>query len=105
MSGAIASHASEVQLDLVPTENVIDLAKAAAPSLYVVSLDPLRGVTDEELLASARARLDHYPIVVAQRSDEPVAWILTQDGTERAESKTGIARALCNHLEQALPPR
>jgi phosphopantothenoylcysteine decarboxylase/phosphopantothenate--cysteine ligase len=104
-SGAGTPHTTDVEHDLVTTENAIDLAKAAAPSLYVVSVDPLRGVTDEELLASARARLDRYPVVVTHRDDEPVAWLVTQDGTERAESKTGIARALCNHLEQALPPR
>jgi phosphopantothenoylcysteine decarboxylase/phosphopantothenate--cysteine ligase len=102
---AISGDPSEVQRDLLPTENVIDLAKAAAPSLYVVSVEAPHGVTDDELLAGARARLTYHPIVVAHRDDAPIAWIVTKDGHERVESKTGIARALCNHLEQALPSR
>jgi phosphopantothenoylcysteine decarboxylase/phosphopantothenate--cysteine ligase len=96
-------------LQLVPTEKVIDLARARDPGMFVVSFTYREGVTHDALLAEARRRLDRFPVVVANRGEETqgteqVAWIVTANGVQRVEGKATIASAIVDVLEHRPPP-
>lgn len=107
VSGKIPSGQAALPLELVPTEKVIELVRAADPHLYLVSFKYLEGVSHEQLLAEARRRLDRYPVVVANRGEEThgtaqVAYVITRDGEQRVEGKAAIAAALADLLERKL---
>lgn len=108
VNGKIPSGQAALPLELVPTEKVIDLVRAADPRLFLVSFKYLQGVSHEQLLAEARRRLDRYPVVVANRGEEThgaaqVAYVVTREGEMRAEGKAAIASVIADLLEQRLP--
>jgi phosphopantothenoylcysteine decarboxylase/phosphopantothenate--cysteine ligase len=109
VEGKIPSGQGQLSLELIPTEKVIELARAAAPELFIVSFKYLEGVTHEALLEAARRRLDRYPVVVANRGEESrgvaqVSYVVTREGERRVEGKGQIAKAIADLLEQRLPP-
>lgn len=104
-TGKIPSGKTDLKLDLEPTEKIIDLACAAAPSMFTVSFKYQEGLSREELLAIARKRLEHFPVVVANRGEEisgdhQAAYIVTRDGETRIEGKREIASAIGDLLER-----
>jgi hypothetical protein len=67
----------------------------------------LEGVSEAELLAVARQRLQRFEVVVANRGEEvqgleQSAWIVTRQGETKLRGKPAIAAALADHLERAL---
>jgi len=102
--GKIPSGRKDLRFEMEPTEKVIDLAVAAAPSMFTISFKYQEGLTREELLEIARARLDRYPVVVANRGeeingDEQAAYIVTREGETRVEGKRQIAAAIADLME------
>jgi phosphopantothenoylcysteine decarboxylase/phosphopantothenate--cysteine ligase len=107
--GKLASGEASLSLELEPTEKVIDQVRAAAPRLPMVTFKVLAGGSDAELLAVARARLDRFELVVANRAeevrgDEQSAWLVSASGESRYGGKPAIARAIVDWLELASPP-
>ncbi len=105
--GKLASGQSGLSLELEPTEKVIDLVRAAAPRLPMVTFKVLAGVSDAELLAVARARLDRFELVVANRAEEvqgeaQSAWLVSARGESRHLGKAAIATAIVDWLEREL---
>jgi phosphopantothenoylcysteine decarboxylase/phosphopantothenate--cysteine ligase len=108
--GKIKSGQSDLQLELVPTEKVIDAVAAAAPGIPIVSFKYMEGVSHEELMAEAHRRLERYAVVVANRGEEisealQVAWIVSREGQRRVEGKAAIAAAIADGLEGWLGPQ
>lgn len=106
--GKIPSGRTDLKLELEPTEKIIDLAVAAAPSMFTVSFKYQEGLSREELLAIARKRLDQFPVVVANRGEEiqgdhQAAYIVTRASELRVEGKRAIAAAICDLLEAQCP--
>lgn len=106
--GKIPSGRTDLKLELEPTEKIIDLAVAAAPSMFTVSFKYQEGLSREELLAIARKRLDQFPVVVANRGEEiqgdhQAAYIVTRASELRVEGKRAIAAAICDVLEAQCP--
>jgi phosphopantothenoylcysteine decarboxylase/phosphopantothenate--cysteine ligase len=106
--GKIPSGRGALPLTLVPTEKVIERAQEAAPGMFVVSFKYQEGVSHEALMQTARARLDRYPVVVANRGEESegtaqVSYVVTREGERRVEGKTRIAAAVADLLEERLP--
>jgi hypothetical protein len=107
VAGKIGSGSQLLQLNLEPTEKVIDLVRLADPGLHMVTFKYLEGVSEAELLAVARQRLQRFEVVVANRGEEvqgleQSAWIVSRGGETKLQGKEAIAAALANHLEQAL---
>lgn len=105
VAGKIASGQSALQLELVPTEKVIDLACAADPSMHCVGFKYLEGVSEAALLSVARRRLGRAGLVVATRGEdtrgsEQQAWMVTADGEQAVQGKAAIASAIADHLER-----
>lgn len=105
--GKIPSGQAGLNLELVPTEKIIELARHKRPDLYIVSFKYQEQVSIDQLLQIARDRLDRYPVVIANRSEETQghqqrAWIVTKDNSVEVDGKTAIASAICDHLEIAL---
>jgi hypothetical protein len=74
----------------------------------MVTFKVLAGGSDAELLAVARARLDRFELVVANRAeevrgDEQSAWLVSASGESRHCGKPAIARAIVDWLELAAP--
>ena len=110
VDGKIESGRSQLDLRLEPTEKVIDLVRAADPALVMVSFKVMQGVSTDQLLATARSRLGHSQVVVANRAeevrgDEQTAWIVDGGGQQRVEGKGAIATALADRLETLLESR
>ena len=108
--GKIASGHGALQLDLVPTEKVIDAVAAAAPGMPIVSFKYMEGVNHAQLIAEAVRRLERYAVVLANRGEEisdalQVAWIVTREGQRRVEGKAAIAAAIADGLEGLLGPQ
>ncbi|MEB3193950.1 MAG: phosphopantothenoylcysteine decarboxylase [Cyanobacteriota bacterium] len=106
--GKIGSGRRGLQLELVPTEKVIDLAAAAAPGMPIVSFKYMEGVSHAQLIAEAVHRLNRYALVVANRGEEisealQVAWIVSREGQRRVAGKAAIAGAIADALEGLLP--
>jgi phosphopantothenoylcysteine decarboxylase/phosphopantothenate--cysteine ligase len=104
VAGKIASGQSALNLELVPTEKVIDLACAADPAMHCVGFKYLEGVSEAELLAVARRRLGRASLVVATRGEdtrgsEQRAWMVTAQGEQAVDGKWAIAQAIADHLE------
>jgi phosphopantothenoylcysteine decarboxylase/phosphopantothenate--cysteine ligase len=104
---AIPSGQESLTLSLVPTANVLEEVREAHPGLYVVTFEHEDAFGHEAWMKAARARLDRFPCVVADRGEEhgepPRAWLLTRgadavplDGPRR------IAEAIADHLEAAI---
>jgi phosphopantothenoylcysteine decarboxylase/phosphopantothenate--cysteine ligase len=107
VAGKICSGSQGLQLSLEPTEKVIDLVRLADPDLHMVTFKYLEGVSEAELLAVARQRLQRFEVVVANRGEEvqgleQSAWIVTRQGETKLRGKPAIAAALADHLERAL---
>lgn len=105
VDGKIESGSGSLTIELEPTEKIIELVRAADPDLFMVTFKYLERVTREELLDVARARLDRYPMVVANRSEETheleqTAWLVTRQGEARIDGKGAIAAAICDSLER-----
>jgi phosphopantothenoylcysteine decarboxylase/phosphopantothenate--cysteine ligase len=108
VAGKIPSGQDRVTLTLVPTVKVIEEVRNTHPSLHMVTFKYQERVTHEELMAIARARLDRYPCVIANRGEEQGAreqraWMLTRGADPRPlHGKRAIAEAIADHLELAL---
>jgi phosphopantothenoylcysteine decarboxylase/phosphopantothenate--cysteine ligase len=107
VAGKICSGSQGLQLSLEPTEKVIDLVRLADPALHMVTFKYLEGLSEAELLAVARQRLQRFEVVVANRGEEvqgleQSAWIVTRQGETKLRGKPAIAAALADHLERAL---
>jgi phosphopantothenoylcysteine decarboxylase/phosphopantothenate--cysteine ligase len=106
--GKIPSGKAELTLTLVPTAKIIEEVRQKHPDLYMVTFKYQEGLAHEELMNIARARLDRFPCVVANRGEEQGekqqrAWMLTRGADPRPiDGKRGIAAALADHLEGAL---
>lgn len=105
--GKIPSGQASLNLELVPTEKIIELARQKRPGLYIVSFKYQEQVTVERLLQIARDRLDRYPVVIANRGEETQghqqrAWIVTKDNATEVDGKAAIASAICDRLEVVL---
>jgi phosphopantothenoylcysteine decarboxylase/phosphopantothenate--cysteine ligase len=108
--GKIESGQGALQLELVPTEKVIDAVAAAAPGMPIVSFKYMEGVNHAQLIAEAVRRLERYAMVVANRGEEisetlQVAWIVSPAGERRVEGKAAIAAAIADGLEGLLRPQ
>lgn len=95
-----------LNIELVPTAKVIDEVRANHPDLLMVTFKYQEGVTHDELMAIARARLEQFEVVVANRGEEMgagdahIAWLLDRAGEpQKLEGKPAIARAIARHLE------
>jgi phosphopantothenoylcysteine decarboxylase/phosphopantothenate--cysteine ligase len=102
--GKLASGQPALSLDLEPTEKVIDQVRAVAGGLPMVTFKVLEGVSDAELLAVARSRLDRFELVVANRAEEvrgeeQVAWLVSAAGESCHRGKPAIAAAIADWLE------
>jgi phosphopantothenoylcysteine decarboxylase/phosphopantothenate--cysteine ligase len=100
--------AHETTLRLLPTAKIIAEVRAAHPDLYMVPFKYQDGGSREALLERARARLAHFPCVIAihgeeQPAESQRAWLLTR-GAEPVsfDSPRAIASALADQLEAAL---
>ena len=107
VAGKIASGLGHLELELEPTEKVIDVVRAADPALVMVSFKVMQGVSTEALIATARRRLGASQLVVANRSEEvqgeeQTAWIVDAEGAEEVQGKGAIAAALADRLEGML---
>jgi phosphopantothenoylcysteine decarboxylase/phosphopantothenate--cysteine ligase len=107
LSGKIASGQPSLTLTLEPTAKVIDELRARAPELPIVTFKYEEEAELEPLLALARARLDRFPLVVANRGaethgSEHTAWLVSRSGAQKVEGKTAIAAAIADQLEQWL---
>jgi phosphopantothenoylcysteine decarboxylase / phosphopantothenate---cysteine ligase len=105
VAGKIASGQPSLQLELVPTEKVIDLACAADPAMHCVAFKYLEQVSTDELLAVARRRLGRASLVVATRGaetqgEEQRAHLVTAEAERAVDGKRHIARAIADHLER-----
>jgi phosphopantothenoylcysteine decarboxylase/phosphopantothenate--cysteine ligase len=105
--GKIPSGQAGLNLELVPTEKIIELARHKRPDLYIVSFKYQEQVSIDQLLQIARERLVRYPVVIANRGEETQghqqrAWIVTKDNAMEVDGKAAIASAICDHLETAL---
>src|SRR5277367_5639781 len=69
-AGKIPSGREQIHLTLVPTVKIIEEVRQANPGLYMVTFKYQEGLSHEELMAIARARLDRFPCVVANRGEE-----------------------------------
>ncbi|MCX5968873.1 MAG: phosphopantothenoylcysteine decarboxylase [Cyanobacteria bacterium] len=103
--GKLASGQPGLALELEPTEKVIDQVRAAAPQLPMVTFKVLEGVSDAELLAVARSRLDRSQLVVANRAEEvsgeeQSAWLVSATDESRHVGKPAIAAAIADWLER-----
>lgn len=106
-AGKIASGSRELRLELEPTEKVIDLVAAADPDLFMVTFKYLEGLSESELIAEARRRLQRFPLVVANRGEDiqgeaQTAWLVSRMGETRIQGKAAIAAALCDQLDALL---
>ena len=105
--GKLASGQPDLQLELEPTEKVIDQVRAAAPALPMVTFKLLEGVSEAELLAVARSRLDRFELVVANRAEavqgaQQSAWLVSAGGESQHHGKPAIAAAIADWLERQL---
>ncbi len=107
--GKTPSGEDDWPLTLSPVPKVIDEVRAACPDLFMVTFKYQEGMSHEALIAIARARLDRFPAVVANRGDErgvngeQVAYLVTADREpERWVGKPKIARELADYLEHRL---
>jgi phosphopantothenoylcysteine decarboxylase / phosphopantothenate---cysteine ligase len=107
-AGKIPSGQERLTLTLVPTAKIIDEARKAHPDLYMVTFKYQEGLEHEALIAIAKARLDRFPCVVANRGEEQQgarqrAWMVTRDADPAPiDGKRSIAAAVADHLEKAL---
>jgi phosphopantothenoylcysteine decarboxylase/phosphopantothenate--cysteine ligase len=109
LPGKTPSGGALAQLELVPTEKVVDLVRERFADLYTVTFKYQEAVSHEELMAIGRERLERLDgrgAVVANRGEETgpageqVAWLLAGDAEpRRSVGKGAIARALADHLE------
>lgn len=108
-AGKIPSGGELQTIELVPTRKVIREVRDRHPDLHMVTFKYEEDVSHDELIEIARKRAEEgYEAVVANRGEEMegdhVAWLVTPGGEPRKMvGKTGIARALADHLETALP--
>lgn len=98
-----------MQLDLVPTEKVIEEVRQRHPGLHMVTFKYQELVSHDELMEIAEERLKSYEAVVANRGEETspggpqVAWWLERRGEpQRLEGKPEIARHVADHLESLI---
>jgi phosphopantothenoylcysteine decarboxylase/phosphopantothenate--cysteine ligase len=104
VQGKIPSGQASLQLELEPTEKVIDLACAADPGMACVAFKYLEGVSEAELLAVAARRLGRASLVVATRGEDTRgsaqrAYMVQASGVTPLEGKQQIASFVADHLE------
>jgi len=109
--GKIPSGGALQSIDLVPTEKVIGLVRERFPDIPMISFKYQENITHDELMGIAQSRLDQgHLAVVANRGEETgpdgeqIAWICTNGTKPRQHvTKPGIASAIADFLERALP--
>ncbi|MEM9244703.1 MAG: phosphopantothenoylcysteine decarboxylase, partial [Cyanobacteria bacterium P01_F01_bin.153] len=121
-SAAVADYAPEtahpgklpsgdvLDMALKPTEKVIAQVRQNQPLLTMVTFKYQEQVSHEELMDIARDRLTQgYEAVIANRGEdqgpngEQIAYLVTNAGASAGLiGKTGIARAIADHLETTL---
>ncbi len=109
-AGKIPSGGALQSLQLVPTVKVIEEVKSRFQQLYMVTFKYQENISHQELIEIARERVQAgYPLVVANRGEEKgphseqVAHLVTGPGeAQKAVGKAAIARAIADHLEDAL---
>lgn len=104
VQGKIPSGQASLQLDLEPTEKVIDMACAADPAMACVAFKYLEGVSEAELLQVAARRLGRASLVVATRGEDTRgsaqrAFMVQASGVTPLEGKQQIAAFVADHLE------
>ena len=102
--GKLASGQPQLSLELEPTAKVINLLRQAAPNLPMVTFKVLQGASEQELLAEAQRRMQHFQLVVANHAEqvsgsEQTAWLVHANGTSRHQGKAAIATAIVDWLE------
>jgi phosphopantothenoylcysteine decarboxylase/phosphopantothenate--cysteine ligase len=106
--GKIPSGKQELLLTLVPTVKIIEEVRKTHPGLHMVTFKYQEGLSHEALLDIARARLDRFPCIVANRGEEQQgnrqrAWMLTRGADPKPmDGKRAIAGAIADYLEKAL---
>ncbi len=106
--GKIPSGGVLQTIKLVPTVKVIDEVKDNFPDLYMVTFKYEEGVSHDELLAIALAKIQRgYPTIVANRGEETgvngeqIAYLITaEEISQPLVGKQNIAIAIANHLEK-----
>ena len=92
-NGKIKSGQSSLRIDLSPTEKVIEKVSVLYKELYMVTFKYEENLTHDELMEKARARLNEYPIIMANRKEdfekegEQVIWSVTKE--EEAQKIVG----------------
>jgi phosphopantothenoylcysteine decarboxylase / phosphopantothenate---cysteine ligase len=113
LAGKTPSGGALETLRLVPTPKVIARIRQAFPQLHMVTFKYQEDVSHEELMATARGRLEQgFHAVVANRGEErgpagdQVAYLLASTGEPvRLVGKRGIARGIADYLERVLADR
>jgi phosphopantothenoylcysteine decarboxylase / phosphopantothenate---cysteine ligase len=113
LAGKTPSGGALETLRLVPTPKVIARIRQAFPQLHMVTFKYEEDVSHEELMATARGRLEQgFHAVVANRGEErgpagdQVAYLLASTGEPvRLAGKRGIARGIADYLERVLADR
>lgn len=100
---------SRLTIRLVPTQKVIQEVRRTFPHLHMVTFKYQEGVSHEELMATARGRLQQgYQAVVANRGEEgraagaQVAYLVSGEEEIRLTGKGAIARGIADYLEVML---
>ncbi|MEZ4870684.1 MAG: bifunctional phosphopantothenoylcysteine decarboxylase/phosphopantothenate--cysteine ligase CoaBC [Bdellovibrionales bacterium] len=107
--GKIPSGGKLNQIELEPTQKVIDLARELAPDMKMISFKYQENMSHEELMGIAKDRISlGHAAVVANRGEdvgpngEQVAYIVPNSGEEEIKiiGKANIARKLVEHIEK-----
>ncbi|MEC8624154.1 MAG: bifunctional phosphopantothenoylcysteine decarboxylase/phosphopantothenate--cysteine ligase CoaBC [Bdellovibrionota bacterium] len=108
-NGKIKSGQSSLRIDLSPTEKVIEKVSALYKELYMVTFKYEENLTHDELMEKARARLNEYPIIMANRKEdfekegEQVIWSVTkEEEAQKIVGKKNIAVKIADLLEKKL---
>ncbi len=108
--GKIPSGGALQNLSLIPAEKIIDLVLAQDPKIDMISFKYQENMSHDELIRIATDRISKgHGAVVANRGEEvsadgqQVAHLVTSElEVRKLVTKVGIARGLCDHLEERL---
>ena len=107
--GKIKSGQNSLKIELCPTEKVIEKVRNIHKELYMVTFKYEENITHDELLKKVRARLNDYPLIMANRKEdfekegEQAAWAVTkEEKAEKIVGKKNIALKIADMLEKKL---
>ena len=108
--GKIPSGGALSQINLIPTQKVIERVRAKFPNLGIIAFKYQENISHEELIEIANARLEKgYRAIVANRGEEysltgsQVAYLVTKNSQpQKAIGKPEIAKAIANYLEKVV---